>query len=463
MRGVAGETHAPCWDTVTSLVLHVMLLVVLGCGGDTTDRRSGQALRGASSPGAQETVSRANGGKDVAWDVKVLELADSEGDLLLRAALRVAAAVSDANKRADLLLEIAAAQAEAGDVGAALRTAHVIQDDERKALAFVEASIAQAKAGDKEKALATLKRGRELLGKGWNNHAHRWLVALAYAGERQAALLQLEQIPFDESFEKIVVLLRIVGAGDDGGNGAQKDLLAKERAELLEATKGAGDDVVALTNIATLESALGNKRVAHDTLQKASEQVRGMPVGDRPMRFLAVAHAQGQVEGIETARPTLAEALADAQHPEFRWFQPVFLQELVRVQVNLGDIDGALGTVDSMRLTLSDSDGRLEAALKQSKAYCFAEIAIAQAKAGDRDAACRTFEHARQALSRRRQSDPAIQYQFSVIVPTIAEAMAMLGRHEEVVNLVSELEDPATKVTAFLAAYRGQRQSEDSD
>jgi tetratricopeptide (TPR) repeat protein len=295
-----------------------------------------------------------------------------------------------------LFASLIEARTRAGDVAGALRTANAIAEAHMSAYGHELIATAQAEAGDFKGALETVDAIDSRKAAETKASAMVWVaIARAEAGN------------FDEALQ-IVVLIEAV----QGDNEA-------------ESRRISGLRDMALHHIAVAQASSGTAASAAQTASRIrSEQFR--------LRTLCeIAAAQAGSGNSADAQITLEKAVGIAK-PARDQSQ---LWSIASTQVILGDIKSALRTASSL------AEG-------PEKGCALFDIAIAQKKAGDEDAATRTFEEGLRIVGKADVSE--FGYALQEMATRFADA-GDLNRTMQVIDLMKD-EDSTKHVTLRMIA-----------
>ena len=347
------------------------------------------------------------------------------------AALETAQGIEEAGGCALAIVAIAKAQAEAGEFSAALETAQGIKDAWRRAMALVGIAKAQAEAGERERARETFSAALETA-QGIEDAWRRAMAlvgiakAQAEAGEREraretfsAALETARGIK--DAWRRAMALVAIAKAQAEAGDFSA----ALRTARRIEEAWWRAEALVA---IAKAQAEAGERERARETFSAALETAKGIEdAWRRAMALVGIAKAQAEAGERERARETFSAALETAQGIEEAWRRVEALGAIAKAQAEAGDFSAALETVRG-----------IEAAWWRAEAL--GAIAKAQAEAGLGEGAVRTAE---MILTDRNKR-----------LPEIAEALVIAGDKEHFKQLLLPCAyylDAAYKMCGLLA------------
>ncbi len=275
---------------------------------------------------------------------------------------------------------------------AALRETEEIDSDHAFARAWVLHDIAatQAEAGD----IAVAMQTAEKIDNAFNNRVWRgWALrdiaaAQAEAGGIAVAMQTAEKI--DDASWRARALSAIAAAQAEAGNNAEARMTLAVAMQTAEKIDDASWRARALRDIAAAQTKAGNIAEAMQIAEKFDNAL------NRVRALRAIAAAQVETGDNAGARVTLAEALQTAEKIDIASGRARALNAIAAAQVEAGDNAGA-------RVTLAEA---LRAAEKIDNAgnrvQALGTIAAARAKAGDIAGALQTAEKFDDAFDRAR-------------------------------------------------------------
>jgi RNA polymerase sigma factor (sigma-70 family) len=331
-----------------------------------------------------------------------------------RDALRIAKVLPE-GKKDHFLTTIAGSQARAGDFEGAGQTAAAIKDGNHRDFALASIGHARTRAGDVKGALR---------------------AAQGVSPTQQATLLGA-----------------VAAAQAEAGK-------AKEAGQTLALIDGDYPRALALLGVARAHLKAKDRVAAGKSLQEAVGLVEGLDL-EGPYRVARayLAEAQAELGDVKKARQT-ADATPDER------FKEMALGKIVAVQARAGDVKGALATAGAIKgkdrkgaalmhvlraqLRSGDLKGAQETgrALRGSPLHDVrsrGEIARAQAKAGDRAAAARSFKEAFEAVKGEDVGALCL----------LVEAQAEAGEEKSAYDLAVKQRSPLLKAEALLSVARG--------
>jgi tetratricopeptide (TPR) repeat protein len=314
---------------------------------------------------------------------------------------------------------IAECQAETGDVKGALETIDGAVSAMNRTSALRYVATAQARAGDINGALATVERMQPVRADDpFKDEALRQIaVAQAEADDSKGALETAGRIS-GQTHYKTIALAAIVAALFKAGD---KDGAAKLVGQIRELIPGAGvPRDLGLTALAEAQAALG---MLEDALKTAKE------IADLQWRDGArwrMATAQAARGDVKAARQT-AEAIEDGYR------KGDALKDIVRALVRAKDLPGA---------------GKLTAEIGHDIGRCYAlmEVAQAQAAAGQKAEAEKSFQEALK-LADRLENPPQMGGVREAALIHWAKARATSGDPEGALAWVGKQDDPWVRAT----------------
>jgi hypothetical protein len=299
-----------------------------------------------------------------------------EARTILQQARAKAEAIQDQNRKPFVLMDIAIAQAKAGDVAEALKTADAIQEDpaskySAKASALHGIGTAQAGAGDFRGALQT---------------AHA--IPKVSLDSREGA-----PVPLQTAAQSPIAFHDIAVAQADAGDTNS----ALQTATLINE---GFYRVPALVHIATIQCK-SEKEAAKATLRDALRIAKTLHehslVPSRAGAFMMIAAAQVKAGDVKDALSTAdaVENVKDANQREHAADDKAsVLGGIAVAQAETGDVKGALKAAEGIKQQFD---------IPSAKASALAGIALAQAKAGDRAGAELTFRQALESVGAFKQ------------------------------------------------------------
>ena len=284
--------------------------------------------------------------------------------------------------------EIAKTQAEAGDVQGALVTAQQIEKGHHRNNAFRGIAPTQAKAGDIQAALAIVARID-----GYDARAGA-LSSIAFvqseAGDKRGAarsfskaLTAVQKIgEFDDRYFRLSLVARMMARTGHGRDATRaiSDVLANTHRMKREHTRN-----LTLSNVAKVQAYAGDFQGALRTVARIDDGERS-----RVEALAVVAEAQAKAGDKRGAARSFSKALAAA--PGVYGYRDFAFSSIARAQASSGDFRGALGTVQRI-------------AEESTRAYALHDIAEAQAKGGDKQAAARSFFEASATVQKIEDHD----------------------------------------------------------
>ena len=287
--------------------------------GITTFKHAGPASEGLSFATPAEWV------RELAISVRERRecFATPTADCLLAAALRATKKIDDADFRAWALRDIAAAQAEAGDIAGALQTAEKIDDADARAWALRDIAAAQAEAGDIAEALQTAEK-------------------------------------VDDAVRRARALRAIAAAQAEAGDEAGARATVAEALQTAEKIGEAGDRAWALRDIAAAQAEAGDVAEAQRTVKKIDR------ASDRASALSAIAAVQAEAGDKAGARATVAEALQTAEKIGEAGDRAWALRDIAAAQAEAVDKVGVRATVAEALQTVEQIDDAFLRALALS-------------------------------------------------------------------------------------------------
>lgn len=305
--------------------------------------------------------------------------------------------------RDNILLDIAAWQAEAGDVKGGEATAAKIQDRDKRDEAYRNIVALQAASGDRKHALSTTAKINSVR---YKDEA-LFDVARAYvkAGDIEGAKTTVSAISTRKDSRMIQIAREIVVSEADGGNVrlalalattmphaahralwlsdiAASQAKAKDRqgsdktfARALETTTeiaNAVDKSNVLSQIAVAQATAGDKQGADETLALAwtsAAEIADAESKSKALKNIAAWQAEaGNVEGVLSTTAMIADAT----------YKETSLRVIAKSQAKAGDVKAALSTLEG--IGNNPGDDLLKASLLE-------DIAVSQADTGNMESA----------------------------------------------------------------------------
>ena len=320
------------------------------------------------------------------------------------AAIKAASSIGGTLSPTNILIGIATAQVEAGDIAGGLRTAYSFQNvlprvEELRSIARV-----QAKARDEEAAKQTFAAAIDAAG----SHAHtlsKIAIEQAETGDIAGGLRTARDI--DGVEERVRALYGIAEkqaeAGDLRAAGRTVDAaLALEKAHDIEPGASLGRDS-RLKEIATIQAEAGDIAAALSTARNLSDH--GLSLF-RPKMFLT--------EHAKTA-DDIALVIEAAHTIEYADFRSRVLGDIAKKQAALGDRHGSEQTFAAALKFAYETD------VPKNRALALCEIAAAQTAVGDKQAANSIFAS---ALEAAHDTDDVLDRSWALKQIAVAQAKA---------------------------------------
>ncbi|MHB1556187.1 MAG: hypothetical protein ACYC61_01780 [Isosphaeraceae bacterium] len=231
-------------------------------------------------------------------------------------------------QKADLLQFVARTQAEVGEFAGALDTARGLFSSDLEIFVLEDIAIAQARAGDVPGALCTAAKVRALGGRAKTRR------------KADPSVVACHELVYAEMLAQ-AALARANGAGPgaaDARKMIEEALRLTDRSLNLRADVGAST----LVRIALAQAKLGETAQSRRTLTRAlgvADHIEGF---QRPELMAKIAEAHWKAGQIVEAREILRHAL-DRVRPLEKQF-PQVDNAIIQVQIEVGDVDGALET-----------------------------------------------------------------------------------------------------------------------
>jgi RNA polymerase sigma factor (sigma-70 family) len=440
---------------VTAAVVLVLALAGLGVG-----------LVAAGAPAAKPAAPRQAARADEP-PKDAPKAGPKEADLLKQAA-EAAQSIDDPTHKVWVLLSVAEAQARAKDKDASAKTfADALQAAKEvtaydKWHRFIDVAEAQAKAGDVKGAKETADLIEDNLGNR-DSALARIAIAQVRAGDLKGAEETIASVSTDPWKGEALRTLAAAQAG------------AGKLKEAAKTAAGITDDlsrVVALLSIARAHRAAKDDKAAAELIREARKEVEGIEENEKTdTRAVADgALAEGLAEAGDAKE---ARKLAGAIKKEM--WRAGALWRVVKAQAGAGDVKGALETAKTIEdepyqesaiqevLTAQVRAGDLKGALKTFeglkrpfwRAEALIEIAKAQAKSGDGAAAGKSFEKAFAEAKGVEEKEGVFGNAANACHAHIARAMAETGREKEAAAWAAEQTVPLLKAQALICVAEG--------
>jgi RNA polymerase sigma factor (sigma-70 family) len=327
------------------------------------------------------------------------------------------------------LMDVAQAQAQAGDVKGARETADAIEHDNSRENALGKIAAAQAEAGDLKGAEESIAAVTEEV---WKGEAMKALaLAQARAGKLKEADKTAAAISHDAS--RIFALTALVPAHLRAKDATGAATLLKEARKTFDGFKE--DDEQTDTRSATAGALAMGLAEAGDVKEarKLADTIK------KPLwkagALLQVAKAQAQNGDVKGAVET-ADAIDDA------YCKGDALAEVVKAQVGAGDLKAALKTQE----TIEHPSSAVQALL---------DIAKALALAGDRDAAVGSFDKALKTAQSAGDIPGRVGNVQNACLAQRVRAMAESGLTKEAAAWAAEQTEPLLKAQALVNVVEG--------
>ncbi|MDK1030672.1 MAG: hypothetical protein QGD94_01545 [Planctomycetia bacterium] len=245
------------------------------------------------------------------------------------------------------LPEIATAQIRASDFDGALRTANAIQNSVYGENVLFDMAKARARAGDRSGALHALALlGHEITSWKVDTVMQEFAVAKTKSGDVATASWATRKI-------------------------GHNDLKVR-----------------ALVAIARAQAKVGDRTSAKNTLLQAIRTAKAITEDFGKTRaFLSIIKAQRDAADVTAAKGTLRQLLGIAEDSKNNWFKAFALREIAAAQAQMGERRKAR---DNFQKAIEATDHLKGRYARSNRASALAEIATAQARAGDIEAALRT-------------------------------------------------------------------------
>lgn len=326
---------------------------------------------------------------------------------LLEQALQTAVTIKGGFLKEYALRDIAAAQARAGDVTGALQTAAAIKEGSMRSAALRDIALAQVRAGDQAAAARTLEQAVQAAA-AFNPALQNIAVVRAELGDVAGALQVAADVEVE--FMKYDTLVDIARVLSDRGDftGALRAAAAIPDDKHWKSTS--------LSDIAQAQAKAGDMAAATSTFE---ESLRIATALKAPGALVSVATARAKAGDLEGAFRTAALIKKYNHKKSSQNFLSFALRGIAAAQAGNGDLVGALQTAFTIEGDVLKEYALRDIAVAQARAgdvtgalqtastiqgdsakshTMLIAIAEAQAKAGDRAAAARTFEQAFQSL-----------------------------------------------------------------
>jgi RNA polymerase sigma factor (sigma-70 family) len=407
----------------------------------------------------------------------------------LQKAADAARDIEDSHLRASTLEYVGRTQSQAGDkvasaktFAAAVEAAEQIRGknladpgaDTRSALTWI--AVAQAEAGDVAAALKTAEKVAPVLGA---QERARTEVARARArtGDVDGALKAAKDLPAENQDQ---VRATVVEAQAAAGK-------VKEAAETAGTVKDPVWRVFALAAVARAQAKAKDTEAARASLREAVKLTEGIEgVGGRHAAFATLAEVQAEMGDADAARKS-ADAIKDGQGAEDwrhnaltgKW-RDIALTPVVAAQARAGDAAAALKTAEAIEgeyrrgeavrtVVLAQLRAKnLKAGEKTAEAIkspcwritALADIAAAQAAAGDRATARKTFAKAFEEAGEEGQNIPDGEHLVvyglrNTALCAIVRAQVESGEEEAAVAWATKQSSPLLRCQAFVTIASG--------
>lgn len=231
-------------------------------------------------------------------------------------------------QKTDLLQFVARTQAEVGELAGALDTARGLFSSDLEIFVLEDIAIAQARAGDVPGALRTSAKVRALGGRARTRRA------------ADPAVIASHELVYAEMLAQ-AALARANGGGSgaaDARKMIEESLRLTDRSLTLRADVG----VSTLVQIALAQARLGETAQSRKTLTRALGAADHIEGFQRPELMAKIAEARWKIGETAEAREILRRAL-DRARPLDKQF-PQVDNAIIQVQIEVGDVDGALET-----------------------------------------------------------------------------------------------------------------------
>jgi tetratricopeptide (TPR) repeat protein len=426
---------------------------------------------------------------------------------VLRQAEQAVSEIPSALDQSHMVGQLAEAYKEAGDRSAAMTTlsrtlirARTLTGPPR-IWAFTRIATAQAKMGDKEAARATLQEA--LLYQNPSSlqpgDANQIAGTFAEIGDVQGAFSvvdALRKLPARD-----LALFAIAGTQANTGQVAAAlqtaDLIEDESQQTAIRTSIAVAQAIAQVKAGHIQeagetvSALKNQPLARvdilvamaEARDKAGDHAEASKAIDQARQAVSLItpdHARdfalGRIVVALTRMDDLAGALKITEVAIDRDSQQILLESIVKTQIGMGDIKGALETADILDKkdrrhalisigTAQARAGDIAGALQTAEATpygtaIFGEVAVAQSKSGNWSAALATFERGR-IIGKANADHPELEYS-SEIIMDMAKAQAARGNFDAVYRWAITQERPIDRAVALIAVAKGILESQRS-
>jgi RNA polymerase sigma factor (sigma-70 family) len=344
-----------------------------------------------------------------------------------------ARAVPDAERKCDLLRKIAVAIGKAGDRSAATELLTHVTESSRSMVAasrirtLNRVAEAHSELGDHDKTVVALKAAFELCEDAESlSDVKRFLIRAQLAqADVDGAMETLTAYPANLRDKRQIVnqptLHLMVFEAPSAPPAVAKEALARTvvLAETMESPESGALGVI-LNQLAEAQANAGDLDGALATVHNAAGRTLMNARGMAPWTMASIAVRQAKAGDKDAARVTIQEALAivrdpqnDDPHGDNR------LRAIAEAQAQIGDLDEAIQTADTIRHD------------HQEIAHALIAIGSARMKAGQKDAARETFqraaEEARAILPRENfaNDDPATNTAHTLLM--IARAQSDVG------------------------------------
>jgi hypothetical protein len=375
------------------------------------------------------------------------------------AALKTARRIEKVEQRAEALVAIAKAQAEAGEreraretFSAALETAQGIEDAWRRALALVAIAKAQVEAGERERGRETFSAALETaqgIEGAWERAEALVAIAKAQAeaGDFSAALETALGIEW--AGRRAEALGAIAKAQAEAGERERERETFSAALETAQGIEDAWRRAMALVGIAKAQAEAGERERARETFSTALATAQGIEdAEDRASVLVAIAKAQAEAGERERARETFSAALETAQGIEEAGGCALALVAIAKAQAGAGEREGARETFSAaLETALGIEDAKDRAAV-------LVAIAEAQAAAGEREGARETFSA---ALETARGIEEAGRRVGALVA--IAEAQAEAGDFSAALETAQGIKDAWRRAMALVAIAKAQAEA----